>query len=157
MDTYNEEKLVKYVVNGQQIKVGFATIEDAETYAAQHLGDLVEVAFIGGNDNPQLTAEVGLIKRRLHFFVDAGPEYKFVHSADPEFRKLAEELQQRKSQLNKESFEEKYFSNGEIEIAEDPIIVLKNNEFESITSRERCKYLKNAKVYEVGVREPSKE
>ena len=56
-----------------------------------------------------------------------------------------------KSKLVGYSPEEKYISNAEIEIAEDPIIVLKNGEFESVTSRERSKYLKHAKVYEIGV------
>ena len=34
------------------------------------------------------------------------------------------------------------------------INVLKNNEFESVTSRERSKYLKQANVYEIGVKQP---
>ena len=56
------------------------------------------------------------------------------------------------NELKKLSPEEKYFSDGELEIAEDPIIVLKNDQFESVTSRERSKYLKLAKVYEIGVK-----
>jgi hypothetical protein len=37
---------------------------------------------------------------------------------------------------------------------EDPIIVIKNDHFESVTSRERSKYLKHARVYEIGVSLP---
>lgn len=131
--------------------VGFPTFEAAENYAAQNLGDLVEVGFKDGNDNPQITNEASLVSRKMHFFVEAGPEYKFIHSADPQFREYADHLQERKADLDDDSPEEKYISNAEIEIAEDPIIVLKNNEFESITSRERSKYLKQANVYEIGV------
>lgn len=151
METYNSEKLVKYQINDQEIVVGFATYEDAENYAAQNKGTLAEVGFKDGNDNPQLTNEAELVDRKLHYVVEAGPEYRFIHSSDPEFRDFAERLQSRKSHLDEESPEEKYISNAEIEISEDPIIVLKNGEFESITSRERSKYLKHAHVYEIGV------
>ena len=154
METFNEEKLVKYQMDEKEIVVGFATYQDAENYAAQNLGDLVEVGFKDGNDNPQLTNEASLISQKLHYFVEAGPEYKFIHSADPSFRDYADQLQERKADLNDDSPEEKYIANAEIEISEDPIIVLKNNEFESITSRERSKYLKQANVYEIGVSRP---
>ncbi|MDQ0475539.1 hypothetical protein [Chryseobacterium sp. MDT2-18] len=151
METYHSEKLVKYQINDQEIVVGFATYEDAENYAAQNKGTLVEVGFKDGNDNPQLTNEAELVDRKLHYVVEAGPEYRFIHSSDPEFRDFAERLQERKSHLDEESPEEKYIANAEIEISEDPIIVLKNGEFESVTSRERSKYLKHAHVYEIGV------
>ena len=151
METFNTDKLVKYELNDQEIMVGFPNYDTAETYAAQNLGNLVEVAFKDGNDNPQLTNEAALVSRKLHYFVEAGSEYKFIHSADPEFRDYADQLQERKSDLDDDSPEEKYIANAEIEISEDPIIVLKNNEFESVTSRERSKYLKQANVYEIGV------
>ena len=154
METYNSDKLVKYKMEDREITVGFESFAAAETYAAQNLGDLVEVGFKDGNDNPLLTNEAALVSRKLHYFVEAGPEYKFIHSADPEFRDFADQLQERKSELDEESPEEKYFANAEIEISEDPIIVLKNNEFESVTSRERSKYLKQANVYEIGVSKP---
>lgn len=156
METYNSEKLVKYQMDDQEIVVGFATYQDAANYAAQNLGDVVEVAFKDGNDNPQLTNEASLVATKNHFFVEAGPEYRFIHSSDPEFRDFADKLQERKSDLDEESPEEKYIANAEVEIAEDPIIVLKNNEFESVTSRERSKYLKQANVYEIGVSIPVK-
>lgn len=151
MKTFNSEKLVKYEMDEKQIVVGFSDFEEAENYAAQHLGDLVEVGFKDGNDNPQITNEASLVAKKMHFFVEAGPEYRFIHFADPSFRDYADQLQERKAELNDESPEEKYIANAEIEIAEDPIIVLKNNEFESVTSRERSKYLKQANVYEIGV------
>lgn len=154
METYNSEKLVKYEMDNQEIVVGFATYSDADNYAAQNSGTLVEVAFKDGNDNPQLTTEAGLISRKMHFFVEAGSEYKFIHSSEPEFRDFADQLQERKSDLEDDSPEEKYIANAEIEISEDPIIVLKNNQFESVTSRERSKYLKQANVYEIGVSKP---
>ncbi len=151
METYNGEKLVKYELEDQIILVGFASFEDAQNYAAQNLGDVVEVAFKDGNDNPDITNEAGLVAQKLHFNVQAGPEYRFLHSSDPNFRDYADHLQEVESDVKEESPEEKYITNAEVEIAEDPIIVLKNGEYESVTSRERSKYLKHANVYEIGV------
>lgn len=151
METFNSEKLSIYRLNNEKIVTGFARFVDAEDYVRKYGGKVVEVGFRDGNDNPEITDEGGLIENKLHFFVEAGSEYRFIHSADPSFREYAHYLQERKAELTDESLEEKYFVNAEIEIAEDPIIVLKNNEFESVTSRERSKYLKHAKVYEIGV------
>lgn len=151
MENFNSEKLSNYKLDNKKIVTGFAKFVDAELYAEKFGGEVVEVGFRGGNDNPEITSEGGLIEKKLHFFVEAGPEYKFIHSSDPGFRQYADELQKLKSKANQLSPEEKYISNGEREIAEDPIIVLKNDQFESVTSRERCKYLKQAKVYEIGV------
>lgn len=64
---------------------------------------------------------------------------------------MQNELQKIKADNDNSSPEERYFANFEIENSEDPIIVIKNDHFESITSRERSKYLKHANVYELGV------
>ncbi|WP_304342708.1 hypothetical protein [Chryseobacterium koreense] len=145
------EKLSKYTLDDQFIYTGFASYQDAESFANSKNGKIVEIGFKDGNDNPQITDEAGLLQKKLHFFVDAGPEYKFIHSTDAGFRDYADELMKIKSKLVGYSPEEKYISNAEIEISEDPIIVIKNGAFESVTSRERSKYLKHAKVYEIGV------
>lgn len=156
METSSQnQKLRQYTLSDSVIYTGFASYQDAENYASENGGNVVEVGFRDGNDNPELTSEGGLLENKSHYHVEAGPEYKFIHSADPGFRDYADQLQQFKSnEIDRNSPEEKYMSNGEIEIAEDPIIVLKNNEFESVTSRERSKYLKQANVYEIGVKQP---
>ncbi|MBW8361166.1 MAG: hypothetical protein K0M56_03130 [Kaistella sp.] len=154
METFNSEKLSIYRLNDQKIATGFAKFADAERYAEKFGGQVVEIGFKDGNDNPEITNEGGLIEKKLHFFVEAGPDYKFIHSSDPGFRHYADDLQKMKSRADRLSPEEKYISNAEIEIAEDPIVVLKNDRFESVTSRERCKYLKQAKVYEIAVVKP---
>lgn len=146
------QELRHYQLSDKDIFTGFASYKDAEKYASEVGGEVKEIGFRDGNDNPEITSEGGLIESRLHYKVDAGPEYKFIHSADPGFREYADELQKIKSrEIDKNSPEEKYIANGEIEIAEDPIIVLYNGKFESVTSRERSKYLKQANVYEIGV------
>ena len=150
-NAYNQ-KLNRYDLNDRIVYTGFSSFKDAEECANKKGGTLVEVAFKDGNDNPEIVEnEVGLLDKQLHFFVDAGEEYKFIHSSDPGFRKYADELQKIKAKQLQSPPDERYLANFEIENTEDPIVVLKNAHFESVTSRERSKYLKHAKVYEIGV------
>ncbi len=152
-NAYNQ-KLNRYVLNHQIVYTGFSSFKDAEECAHKKGGTLIEVVFRDGNDNPEITDEAGLVEKKLHYYVDAGAEYKFIHSSDPGFRKYADELQKIKAKLQQSPPDERYFANFEIENAEDPIIVLKNDHFESVTSRERSKYLKHACVYELGISLP---
>lgn len=151
METNSDKKLNRYELANEVLYTGFADFKAAELYAKENNGKLMEVAFKDGNDNPVGTNEAGLIEKQLHYFVDAGPEYKFIHSSDKGFKQYADELQKIKAKLNQSPPDERYFANFEIENAEDPIIVLKNDHFESVTSRERSKYLKHANVYEIAV------
>lgn len=149
-----EQKLNRYELENTIIYTGFSSYNDAEEYAQQKNGELVEVGFKDGNDNPEISNEAGLIDKKLHFFVDAGKEYKFIHSSDPAFKEYADELQKIKAKLLESPPDERYLANFEIENTEDPIVVIKNDHFESVTSRERSKYLKHANVYEIGVSVP---
>ncbi|WP_415325804.1 hypothetical protein [Chryseobacterium sp. MMS23-Vi53] len=148
------QKLNRYVLDDQIVYTGFSSFKDAEDCAQKKGGNLVEVGFKDGNDNPEVCTDCDLIEKKLHYYVDAGPEYKFIHSSDPGFRKYADELQKIKAKLQQSPPDERYIANFEIENAEDPIVVIKNDHFESVTSRERSKYLKHAKVYEIGVSLP---
>ncbi|MFC3160895.1 hypothetical protein SAMN05443633_105263 [Chryseobacterium arachidis] len=148
------QKLNRYVLDNQIIYTGFSSFKDAEECAQKKGGELVEVGFKDGNDNPEICKDCDLIEKKLHYYVDAGPEYKFIHSSDPGFRKYADELQKIKAKLQQSPPDERYIANFEIENAEDPIVVIKNDHFESVTSRERSKYLKHAHVYEIGVSLP---
>ncbi|CAD7800994.1 hypothetical protein CHRY9390_00713 [Chryseobacterium aquaeductus] len=147
----HDQKLNKYELEDQTFFTGFSTFDDAVRYAQEHNGEVVEVAFKDGNDNPQLSTEAGLVEKKMHYHVEAGSEYKFIHSSDEGFRKYADELQKIKAKQQQSPPDERYLANFEIENAEDPIIVIKNDQFESVTSRERSKYLKHANVYEIGV------
>ncbi|MCS4305563.1 MULTISPECIES: hypothetical protein [Chryseobacterium] len=152
-NAYNQ-KLNRYVLNDRIVYTGFSSFNDAQECASKKGGILVEVGFKDGNDNPEITDEAGLIEKKIHYYVYAGDEYKFIHSSDPGFRKYADELQKIKAKNDKTSPDERYFANFEIENIEDPIIVIKNDQFQSVTSRERSKYLKHARVYELGVSLP---
>ncbi|MDO3426573.1 hypothetical protein QWT87_16965 [Chryseobacterium sp. APV1] len=148
------QKLNRYELDDKIVYTGFSSYKDAQECADKKGGELVEVGFKDGNDNPEISNEAGLLEKQLHYFVDAGEEYKFIHSSDPGFRKYADELQKIKAKLQQSPPDERYIANFEIENTEDPIVVIKNGHFESVTSRERSKYLKHAQVYEIGVSLP---
>lgn len=150
----HNQNLNKYVLEDQTVYTGFSSFNDAEAYADKAGGSLIEVAFKDGNDNPEITSEAGLVDKKLHYHVEAGNEYKFIHSSDPAFKEYADELQKIKAKLTQSPPDERYLANFELENTEDPIVVLKNDQFESVTSRERSKYLKHANVYEIAVSVP---
>ncbi|WP_407403084.1 hypothetical protein [Chryseobacterium sp.] len=153
METSNfEDKLNKYDLETYTLYTGFPSFAAAEQYATEQNGELVELGFKDGNDNPQFDTHAGLVEKKLHYHVEAGAEYKFIHSSDPGFKDYADELQKLKASLDKTGPEERYLASFEIENTEDPIIVIKNDHLESVTSRERSKYLKQANVYEIAVK-----
>ncbi|WP_294219955.1 hypothetical protein [uncultured Chryseobacterium sp.] len=149
-----DQELNRYEFEDQILYTGFSSYQDAEEYAQNKGGKLVEVGFRDGNDNPEITSEGRLLEKKMHYFVDAGDEYQFIHSSDPGFREYADELQKIKAKQLQSPPDERYLANFEIENTEDPIVVIKNGHFESVTSRERSKYLKQAHVYEIGVSMP---
>ncbi|WP_374460960.1 hypothetical protein [Chryseobacterium taeanense] len=149
-----DQKLNRYELEDKIVYTGFSSYEDAADYSQKKNGELVEICFRDGNDNPEICNEAHLLEKKLHYFVDAGDEYKFIHSSDPGFKDYADELQKIKAKLQQSPPDERYIASFEIENAEDPIVVIKNGHFESVTSRERSKYLKQAKVYEIGVSVP---
>ncbi len=146
------QDLREYGLEDYKLYTGFSSFEDAKIYASENGGEVVEVAFTDGNDNPQVSTEGGLVANQKHFFANAGPEYKFVHSTDPEFQEFAQEMKAAEEKAKTSSPEEQYIADFKIETGEDPVIVLKNNEFQSVTTRERAKYLKHANVYEIAVK-----
>ncbi|MGS0747608.1 hypothetical protein [Halpernia sp. GG3] len=146
-----KDKLNKYELEDQTIFTGFSNFDEAENFSIAENGILSEIGFKDGNDNPEITNEAGLLENKTHFAAFAGPEYKFIHSGEPQFKEFAAYLMEKESDLKNEDIQEKYFAPGKPQMEEDPVIVLKNGEVESVTSRERSKYLKHAKVYQIGV------
>ncbi|WP_143093326.1 hypothetical protein [Halpernia frigidisoli] len=151
MNQESKEKLNKYEFDDEVIYTGFSNYNDAENFSIAENGTLSEVAFRNGNDNPEMTSEANLLADKNHFAAFAGEEYRFIHSGDPQFKDYAANLMEKKSDLDNEDIQEKYFAPGKTQLEEDPVIVLKNGELESVTSIERAKYLKHANVYQIGV------
>ncbi|MFC6268215.1 hypothetical protein [Frigoriflavimonas asaccharolytica] len=147
------QELREYELEDYTLKTGFSSYEDANIYASENNGELVEVAFKDGNDNPQISSEANLIADKKYFHASAGSEYRFIHSTDAEFQEFAGKIHEKDVEARTSSPEEQYFADFKLETAEDPVLVLKNGEFESITTRERAKYLKHANVYEIAVKQ----
>ena len=104
------QELREYGLDDYNLFTGFSSFEDASIYASENGGEVVEVAFTDGNDNPQISTEAGLVENKRYFYVNAGPEYKFIHSTDPEFQEYGEKLKDMEESAKTSSPEEQYFA-----------------------------------------------
>ncbi len=155
METENiVERLNKYEFDNSNVYTGFKSIGEAKQFATDRNGKLIEVGFLDGNDNPVEDSSANLINENKYYKADAGEDYKILHSSDEGFQEIADKLKERQTELSGKSVDEKYFSDADWQIKEDAVIVLYKGEVESVTSRERSKYLKHTKVYELAVEVP---
>lgn len=155
METENiVERLTKYEFDNSNVYTGFKSIGEAKQFATERNGKLIEVGFLDGNDNPVEDNSASLINENKYYKADAGEDYKILHSSDEGFQEIADKLKERQTELSGKSVDEKYFSDADWQIKEDAVIVLYKGEVESVTSRERSKYLKHTKVYELAVEVP---
>lgn len=155
METENiVERLNKYEFDNSNVYTGFKSIGEAKQFARDRNGKLIEVGFLDGNDNPVEDSSANLINENKYYKADAGEDYKILHSSDEGFQEIADKLKERQTELSGKSVDEKYFSDADWQIKEDAVIVLYKGEVESVTSRERSKYLKHTKVYELAVEVP---
>ncbi len=155
MDNENiVERLTKYEYDNSIVYTGFNSVGEARKFAGERNGKLVEVGFLDGNDNPVENDSQNLINENKYYKAFAGPDYKIIHSSDEGFQEIADKLKERQTEITEKSPDEKYFSDADWQIKEDAVIVLYQGEVESVTSRERSKYLKHTKVYELAVEVP---
>lgn len=146
-----ERKLVEYVFDDYKIVINFETFEDAEAYAREKNGELIEVSFTDGNDNPRPDDGARLIETRKPWRVKLGDEYKVLYSEEEGFQEMAQQLLVEKKELQDEVAPEDWIADQNIATG-DRIIVLKDGEFEKVTTRERIKFLMRGDVYELGVK-----
>jgi len=62
------KKLNRYDLKDQVVITGFSNFNEAENYVQKEGGELVEIAFKDGNDNPQITNEAGIIEKKTSLF-----------------------------------------------------------------------------------------
>lgn len=148
------ERLTKYEYATSNVYTGFKSVGEARQFASDRNGTIVEVGFLDGNDNPIEDASQNLINENKYYKAFAGPDYRIIHSADEGFQEIADKLKERETEITDKSPDEKYFSDADWQIKEDAVIVLFKDEIETVTSRERSKYLMHTKVYEVAVKVP---
>jgi hypothetical protein len=158
METENiVERLTKYEFEKSNVYTGFKSVEEARKFAEERNGKLLEVGFLDGNDSPVEDDSQNLLAENKCYKAVAGPDYQFLYSADEGFQEAAEQLKERQAEITEKSPDEKYFSDADWQITEDPVIVLFKGKIVDVTSRERSKYLMHAKVYEVAVSVPKSE
>ena len=149
----NTERLHKFGYDDYNVVTNFETFADAENYANEKGGELIEVGFTDGSDNPMPDATGNLIADKKTFRVGLDPEYSVLYSDDPKFQEMAEVLLENKKALENDVAPEDWLGDQNIAPG-DRIIIVKNGEVNTVTTRERIKFLMRGSVYELAVKEP---
>lgn len=146
-----ERKLQEYAYDTYKVVTNFGTYEDAVAYANANHGELIEVGFTDGSDNPMPNADARLQEIKKPFRVGLDPEYKVVYSDDEGFQDIAERVLEEMKEKENDVAPEDWISDQNIAEG-DRIIILKNGEINTVTTRERIKFLMRGNVYELGVK-----
>lgn len=151
-----EKRLQEYKFEDYKIVTNFETYKDAEIYAKENDGRLIEVGFVDGADNPVESSKANLILDKKPFRVELPyHHYDVYYSYDETFQDLAKTLQYQKKEANNEMLLEDVLSDQNL--AGDRIIIVDNGVINTITTRERIKFLMGGNLYELGVKVPIKE
>ncbi|MBF8455714.1 hypothetical protein IV494_00845 [Kaistella sp. G5-32] len=147
----NTERLQKYQFENYTYVTNFERFEDAEEYAAENAGEIVEVGFTDGADNPEMNSDGHLMATRNTFRVGLDPEYEVLYSDDPRFQEMAEDILENMKEKENDVLPEDWISDQNI-ASGDRIIIIKNGEVNTVTTRERIKFLMRGNVYEIAVK-----
>lgn len=147
------ERLQRYEYDEYTVVTNFETYQYILDYAAEHNGELIEVGFTDGSDNPMPNSEANLIAEKKTFKVGLDPEYKVLYSYEEGFQEMAEEILEEMKKLENDVAPEDWLSDQNIATG-DRIIVLKDGEVNTVTTRERIKFLMRGNVYELAVKVP---
>lgn len=150
----NERKLQEYAYDDYKVVTNFETYEDAVAYANANGGELIEVGFTDGSDNPMPNTDAHLTEIKKPFRVGLDPEYKVLYSGDEGFQELAEKILEEMKEKENDTLPEDWLADQNIATG-DRIIVLKNGEVNTVTTRERIKFLMRGNLYELGVKVPN--
>ena len=150
----NTERLQKYQYENYTVVTNFETYQEVVDYAAANNGDLIEVGFTDGSDNPMPNSTGNLIAEKKTFKVGLDPEYKVLYSYDEGFQEMAEELLEVMKVKENDIAPEDWLADQNIATG-DRIIVLKDGEVNTVTTRERIKFLMRGNLYELAVKVPS--
>lgn len=147
----NERKLQEYAYDDYKVVTNFGTYEDAEAYASANHGELIEVGFTDGSDNPMPNSDGRLMEIRKPFRVGLDPEYKVLYSDDEGFQEMSQRALVEMKEKENDVAPEDWIADQNIATG-DRIIVLKGDEINTVTTRERIKFLMRGNVYELGVK-----
>lgn len=147
----NTDRLQKYEFEDYSVITNFENFQDVLDYQATHGGELMEVGFTDGSDNPLPNDSAHLMQIQKPFRVGLDKDYEVIYSDDERFQQIADELQERQRQLNGEVLPEDYLADQNIATG-DKIIVMKDGEVNTVTTRERIKFLMRGNLYELAIK-----
>lgn len=150
---YDNSTLVTYAYDEYKVVVGFGSVAHAKIYASEHNGELIEVGFTDGSDNPMENTDGNLLKEDKPFAVHLPnhPNAEIWYSYDQNLQEL---MQKKLFQIKKQDDDmllEDILSDQNIAGGEY-IMVTEGKEIIVITTRERIKFLMRGNVYELAVK-----
>lgn len=155
-NTNNQDRLQKYEFENYTVTTNFATYDDAVNYANEKNGELVEVGFTDGADNPLPNDSANLIKSKKPFKVELPlhNNYKILYSDSENFQEMAEKILFDMKKAENDMAPEDILDDQNIATG-DRIIITDENGVNTVTTRERVKFLMSGNVYELAVKTPN--
>src|SRR5690606_5147339 len=150
----NKERLQEYQYDDYKVVTNFETYEDAVQYAAETGGEMVEIGFVDGSDNPLADDTAQLMNIKKPFRIGLDPEYTVYYSEDEGFQEMAQNILEEMKELEDDTLPEDWIDDQNIATG-DRIIVVKDGEINTVTTRERIKYLMRGNLYEIAVKLPN--
>ncbi|RST26770.1 hypothetical protein [Chryseobacterium lacus] len=150
----NKERLQEYHYDDYKVVTNFETYEDAVQYAAETGGEMVEIGFVDGSDNPLADDTAQLMNIKKPFRVGLDPEYTVYYSEDEGFQEMAQNILEEMKELEDDTLPEDWIDDQNIATG-DRIIIVKDGEINTVTTRERIKYLMRGNLYEIAVKLPN--
>lgn len=147
----NTDRLQRYEFEEYTVITNFETFDQAAKYAAETGGEMIEVGFTDGSDNPLPNADGNLIAEKKTFKVSLDPEYTVLYSYDEGFQDKAQQILEDQKRAESDVAPEDWLADQNIATG-DRIIVMKDGELNTVTTRERIKFLMRGNVYELAVK-----
>lgn len=150
----DKDRLQEYAYDDYKVVTNFETYDDAEQYARETGGEMIEVGFTDGSDNPMPNNTAKLMETRKPFRVGLDPMYEVIYSEDERFQEMAQNILEDMKEKENDVAPEDWIADQNIATG-DRIIVLRDGEVNTVTTRERIKFLMRGNLYEIGVKVPN--
>ncbi|AZI19973.1 hypothetical protein [Chryseobacterium taklimakanense] len=150
----DKDRLQEYAYDDYKVVTNFETYNDAEQYARETGGEMIEVGFTDGSDNPMPNDTAKLMETRKPFRVGLDPMYEVIYSEDERFQEMAQNILEDMKEKENDVAPEDWIADQNIATG-DRIIVLRDGEVNTVTTRERIKFLMRGNLYEIGVKVPN--
>lgn len=150
----DKDRLQEYAYDDYKVVTNFETYDDAEQYARETGGEMIEVGFTDGSDNPMPNDTAKLMETRKPFRVGLDPMYEVIYSEDERFQEMAQNILEDMKEKENDVAPEDWIADQNIATG-DRLIVLRDGEVNTVTTRERIKFLMRGNLYEIGVKVPN--